>query len=85
MKNLPLIVPVALALCGCEPGQFDPNGLIAPSPRLMAKKCMLPKAPESDGDPVARADYEAKLRTCASRRGGQVDGLQAYARKVSSK
>ena len=84
MKTLPVIL-LGFVLCGCGPGQFDPNSLVAPSPRLMAKKCALPKAPEDDGDPVVRAGYEARLRTCASRRGGQVDGLQQYARTVSAK
>ena len=84
MKLL-LAVPLCFTLAGCGPGQFDPNNLAPPSPRLMAKQCALPKAPEADGDPVTRAEYEAKLRTCASRRGGQVNGLQAYARTVSAK
>lgn len=84
MKLFPLII-LCLTLTACSPGQFDPNGLAPPSPRLMAKQCALPKAPDGDGDPVARAEYEAKLRTCASRRGSQVSGLQAYARTVSVK
>jgi len=80
--KMTLFLLAALALAGCAADTTGrPN---PPSAWLMARTCDLPPIPKDDGDPVTRADYEARLRTCAAGRGDQVRGLQQYARKVAS-
>ena len=77
----PMMILAALSLAGCESGPTGkPN---PPSGWLMSKPCTIPSMKKDDGDPVARADYEARLRECAADRGDQVRGLQKYARVVS--
>lgn len=84
MKWICAIV-VSAGLAGCSGGTFDAGELAPPPKWVMAKKCPLPQRPADDGDPVVRADYEAKLRRCAARRGDQVDGLQSYARTATQR
>lgn len=82
--KLILMLP-ALILGGCAGSAYDASQLKSPPKWAMAKKCYLPVRPVSDGDPVARAEYESALRRCAARRGDQVDGLQGYVRTATSK
>ncbi len=77
----PLLILAALALAGCETAPAGKPDL--PAGWLMQKPPACPTAPANDGDPVVRAEYEARLRECAADRGDQVRGLQKYARTVS--
>lgn len=75
----------AVLLGGCGPNVADPADLKPPSAWMMRPICSLPKPPSDDGDPVTRAEHEAKLRKCAAARGDQARGLQKYARAVTKK
>jgi hypothetical protein len=75
----------ALALAGCAPNTVDPADLKPPSAWMMRPVCALPPIPTDDGDPVARANYNAKVRECAAARGDQARGLQRYARATAQK
>lgn len=81
-----IIVLAACGLAGCSDAiPADTGSISAPSKWMMARKCTLPAVPKDDGDPVARAEYQVKVRRCAAQRGDQVSGLQSYARKVAKR
>jgi hypothetical protein len=77
-----LILAATCLLAGCGGAPTDVAKLKPPAKWLMAYPCELPNLPKSDGDPVARADYDAAIRKCAARRGDQTRGLQRYAQTV---
>lgn len=85
--RLLIILGIGLAVlflvAGCAPGQTDPSQLRKPSAWMLAPVCRLPQVPANDGDPVVRAEYNAKVRKCAASRGDQARGLQRYARSIT--
>lgn len=82
MTRVLILAATCLALAGCGGPPVDVAKLKPPAKWLMARQCSLPPYPKEDGDPVARANYDAALRKCAARRGDQTKGLQHYARTV---
>lgn len=82
MTRVPMIMAACLLLAGCGGTPVDVANLKPPAKWMMASPCRLPAYPKEDGDPVARANYDAALRKCAARRGDQAKGLQQYARTV---
>jgi hypothetical protein len=82
MTRVLIASAACLILAGCGGTPVDVPNLKAPSKWLMATPCKLPVYPKEDGDPVARANYDAELRKCAARRADQAKGLQQYAKAV---
>jgi hypothetical protein len=81
MTRVLITIATCLAVAGCSP-PVDVANLKPPAKWMMASPCRLPAYPKEDGDPVARANYDAALRKCAARRGDQAKGLQQYAKTV---
>jgi hypothetical protein len=82
MTRVLLTSATCLLLAGCGGAPTDVTQLKPPAKWMMAKPCDLPPLSKTDGDPVARADYDAAMRKCAAKRGDQTKGLQQYARTV---
>jgi len=82
MTRVLILSAICLPLAACGGAPTDPTALKPPAKWMMANPCNLPAYPKDDGDPVARANYDASLRKCAARRGDQTKGLQQYARAV---
>ena len=82
MKRVLILSAICLPLAACGGAPTDVAKLTPPAKWMMASPCALPPLPKSDGDPVARADYDAAMRKCAARRGDQTRGLQQYTKTV---
>jgi hypothetical protein len=80
-----MICLLALGAAGCSTAEaVNPGRIAKPEAHLMLPACQSPPYPKTEGNPDVRARWLVEDGQCDSLNRLKIDGLQRYARAVSS-
>jgi uncharacterized lipoprotein len=86
MKHTLILFLSAIALAACaKEAPVDTRDLRGPDAKLMTAPCEPPPYPQDEGNPQKRAKWLAEDGKCDANKAAQIEGLQNYARAVTTK
>lgn len=85
MKKAIALLALGCAGCAASNAAVNPGSLERPARSLMLPPCESPPYPKDEGNPDSRARWLIADGQCDAFNRSKVEGLQAYARAVSSR